>query len=201
MPCGRSGCRRPGQGPDRLAGVEMGWRGTLPTEEDVLGLGLRRRARAAKVFEGMREVELGVGRKGEDDLGGGRCRTRGRGRVDAGSPGRGACGRRRCPGTACRSSRSSTCPAASPSLPPSSPPFSPVSLLSCSTLLQVSGTFATRNLPIIIWKKLLWGKSRSFVAKFVDPQLSLEPLHTITSWRLAEVCINLTPWSLITGYK
>jgi hypothetical protein len=96
-----------------------GWRrGDAPSwdsvEEDGLGLGLKA-AGAAKVFEGMHERQRRVGGAGGGgrNLAGGWCRTRGRGRVGAGSPGGGAGGRRRCPGTACRSSRSSTCPAAS----------------------------------------------------------------------------------------
>lgn len=59
----------------------------------------------------------GRGRRGRGglpaDLGGGWSRTRGHGRAGAGRPGGGASGRRGCPGTACRSSRSSTSPRAS----------------------------------------------------------------------------------------
>jgi hypothetical protein len=75
-------------------------------------------------------------RRRREALGGGRRRTRGRGRGGAGRRRGGACGRRGCPGTASRSSRSSTCPAASP-IPFRRLPFFPLPrlLFSLSTTL------------------------------------------------------------------
>ncbi len=84
-----------------------------------------------------REERRGGGEGGVGgNLGGGRRRTRGRGRGGAGRRRGGACGRRGCPGTASRSSRSSTCPAASP-IPFRRLPFFPLPrlLFSLSTTL------------------------------------------------------------------
>ena len=84
-------------GPER--GGRHGVRRNAPTREQ-----MKRRLR-----RGRRRGRGGL----PADLGGGWSRTRGRGRAGAGRPGGGASGRRGCPGTACRSSRSSTSPRAS----------------------------------------------------------------------------------------
>lgn len=76
-------------------------------------------------------------RRRREALGGGRRRTRGRGRGGAGRRRGGACGRRGCPGTASRSSRSSTCPAASP-IPFRRLPFFSLPLLEIPQPLHLS---------------------------------------------------------------
>jgi hypothetical protein len=80
----------------------------------------------------------GEGKRGgfPADLGGGWSRTRGRGRVGAARPGGGASGRRGCPGTACRSSRSSTSPRAS------------CWVLAALVSLRISTRFFTKKLRI-----------------------------------------------------